>query len=74
MGCLAGVAGSGLIYLAEKFNFEDEALNKFKEDFIQYIWDFWINGCLPPIVWSVFGRSDDLTNNNLVSNEIIFNE
>ena len=47
-----------------KFAFEDEEATVFKQDFIKYIRDFWISGCIPPRVWNVFGRSEDLTNNN----------
>ena len=54
----------GIKYIENKYNFDDEAGNTFKEDFIKYIWDFWIDGCLPPRVWNCFGRSEDLTNNN----------
>ena len=54
----------GLKFIEEKFNFEDERTNSFKDEFIQYIRDFWIHGCLPPRVWNVFGRTEDLTNNN----------
>ena len=54
----------GLDIIKEKFDFEDEATNSFKDDFLRYIRDFWINGAIPPKVWNVFGRSTDLTNNN----------
>ena len=55
---------AGLVYIEKKFEFEDVEATEFKADFIQYIQDFWIQGCLPPRVWNVFGRSEDLTNNN----------
>ena len=54
----------GLDDITERFKFEDERTDAFKDDFIRYIQDFWIDGCLPPRVWNCFGRSDDLTNNN----------
>ena len=54
----------GLKHIENKFNFEDEDIEKFKNEFIQYVEDFWIRGCLPPPVWNCFGRSEDLTNNN----------
>ena len=54
----------GLKHIEDKFEFEDENGENFKNDFIRYIRDFWINGCLPPRVWNCFGRSEDLTNNN----------
>ena len=34
----------GLKFIEEKFNFEDERTNAFKDEFIQYIRDFWIHG------------------------------
>ena len=55
---------NGLTHIEQKFIFDDESANVFKSDFIKYIKDFWINGCIPPRVWNVFGRPDDLTNNN----------
>ena len=54
----------GLNYIEKRFVFDDERAIKFKADFIRYIRDFWIHGCLPPRIWNVFGRSEDLTNNN----------
>ena len=54
----------GLNNITERFKFEDERTDAFKDDFIRYIQDFWIDGCLPPRVRNCFGRSDDLTNNN----------
>ena len=54
----------GLEEINKKFIFEDERGEEFKKDFIGYINDFWINGCIPPRIWNVFGRSEDLTNNN----------
>ena len=56
----------GLKLIQDKFHFQDERTAKFKIDFLQYINDFWINGCIPPKVWNLFGRSTDLTNNNQV--------
>ena len=55
---------AGLDYVEIRFTFEDQEAADFKMDFIKYIRDFWINGCIPPRVWNVFGRSEDLTNNN----------
>ena len=54
----------GLEAVNNKFEFEDEEGAKFKIDFIKYIKEFWIEGCIPPAVWNVFGRNEDLTNNN----------
>ena len=54
----------GLKYIENKFSFDDELATLFKADFIRYINEFWIHGCLPPRTWNVFGRSEDLTNNN----------
>ena len=54
----------GLKHIDDKYHFEDDNTQKFKNEFIQYIEDFWIRGCLPPPVWNCFGRSEDLTNNN----------
>ena len=54
----------GLDYIENKFTFDDDKAIEFKADFIKYIREFWIHGCLPPPIWYVFGRSEDLTNNN----------
>ena len=54
----------GLDYIENKFTFDDDKAIEFKADFIKYIREFWIHGCLPPRIWNVFGRSEDLTNNN----------
>ena len=54
----------GLKHIDDKYHFEDDNTQKFKDEFIKYIEDFWIRGCLPPPVWNCFGRSEDLTNNN----------
>ena len=54
----------GLEHIRKKFNFNDERTTEFKEEFLKYILDFWISGCLPPRVWNCFGRSEDITNNN----------
>ena len=55
---------NGLDEIDSKFVFEDTEAFEFKNDFIKYIKSFWIHGCIPPLVWNVFGRSEDLTNNN----------
>ena len=54
----------GLEHINKKIVFEDERAQNFKEEFLKYISDFWIHGCLPPRTWNTFGRSDDFTNNN----------
>ena len=36
----------------------------FKEKFLGYVRDFWVNGVIPPQVWNCFHRKVDLTNNN----------
>ena len=36
----------------------------FKTKFINYIDNYWMNGCYPPQVWSTWSRSDEFTNNN----------
>ena len=36
----------------------------FKDKFIGYVRDFWVNGVIPPQVWNCFHRKVDLTNNN----------
>ena len=54
----------GLKHIEEKFVFKDIKGEEFKSYFIQYIRDFWINGCYPPHVWNCFERSEDMTNNN----------
>ena len=43
----------GLEHIEMKFAFEDEEATVFKQDFIKYIRDFWISGCIPPRVWQV---------------------
>ena len=49
----------GIEFVTKKFQFHDERMNQFKDQLIQYIWDFWINDCFLPSVWSVFGRSEN---------------
>ena len=51
-------------HLDKKYMFEDEKTKRFKEYFIQYIKDYWINGCYPPRTWNCWSRSEDITNNN----------
>ena len=53
----------GLETVENAFEFDDDEATEFKNDFINYIKEFWIEGCIPP-VWNVFGRDEDLTNNN----------
>ena len=57
----------GLTHIENKFNFNDKRTSEFKTHFIDYIRDFWINGCYPPSVWNCWSRSQDLTNNNQVN-------
>jgi hypothetical protein len=40
----------------------------FKDKFIGYVRDYWVNGVIPPQVWNCFHRKVDLTNNNNESN------
>ena len=54
----------GVQWLKDNVIFDDEKENVFKREFIQYIEDYWINGCFPPFVWSTWSRTDDYTNNN----------
>ena len=44
----------------------DESVEKeaFKDKFIGYVRDYWVNGVIPPQVWNCFHRKVDLTNNN----------
>ena len=51
-------------HIDQKYVFEDEKTQRFKDYFIQYIKDYWINGCYPPRTWNCWSRSEDLTNNN----------
>ena len=53
----------GLKHVDSKFNFDDEKAQKFKNDFIEYVQKFWIDGPIPVRIWNVFGRSEDTTNN-----------
>ena len=48
------------------FNESDEKV-EFKEKFVQYVKDTWIEGVYPPQVWNCYARKVDLTNNNLES-------
>ena len=53
----------GLKHVDSKFTFDDEKAQKFKDDFIEYVQKFWIDGPIPVRIWNVFGRSEDTTNN-----------
>ena len=53
----------GLKFIEDTFDFDDNDASTFKDDFLQYLKDFWINGPIPPKIWNVFGRSEDITNN-----------
>ena len=53
----------GLDLLDKRFIFVDKNVESFKKKFVQYISQFWIDGCLPLRVWSTFTRSQDKTNN-----------
>ena len=46
-----------------KYSFENDKIENFKNNMIEYIQGFWINGPMPPRTWSTFERSEDLTNN-----------
>ena len=54
----------GLEHIEEKYAFEDDKGKEFKDYFISYIRDYWINGCYPPQVWNCWSRTEDLTNNH----------
>ena len=58
----------GLQYIVDHFVFQDIEGNEFKEYFLNYIKEFWIDGCFPPLIWNCWGRSEDLTNNNQEGN------
>ena len=53
----------GLDLLDKRFIFVDKNVESFKKKFVQYIYQFWIDGCLPLRVWSTITRSQDKTNN-----------
>ena len=54
----------GLKWLKDNVHFDDEKEESFKNLFLQYIDDYWVNGCFPPFVWSTWSRTGDFTNNN----------
>ena len=54
----------GFKWLSDNFTFDDPKIESFKIDFLKYIDTYWINGCIPPFIWSTWGRLDDHTNNN----------
>ena len=54
----------GFNWLKDNVQFDDPKIETFKDDFLKYIGKYWINGCIPPYVWSTWGRIDDWTNNN----------
>ena len=54
----------GFEHIDNKFVFDDEEANFFKEYFLSYIKSYWIEGCYPPQIWNCWSRSEDLTNNN----------
>ena len=53
----------GLKHVDKKYNFDENKVQVFKKEFLQYILNFWINGPIPVRIWNVFGRSSDITNN-----------
>ena len=55
---------TGYNWLKENVSFDDPKIESFKIEFLQYIDTYWLNGCIPPYVWSTWGRKDDWTNNN----------
>ena len=55
---------TGYHWLKENVSFDDPKIESFKIEFLQYIDTYWLNGCIPPYVWSTWGRKDDWTNNN----------
>ena len=54
----------GLEHIENKYVFEDDKGNEFKDYFITYIRNYWIEGCYPPQVWNCWSRTEDLTNNH----------
>ena len=55
---------TGFNWLKENLNFDDPNVESFKDDFLEYVDTYWINGCIPPFIWSTWERDDDWTNNN----------
>ena len=55
---------TGYNWLKENISFDDPKIESFRIEFLQYIDTYWLNGCIPPYVWSTWGRTDDWTNNN----------
>ena len=45
---------AGLKHLEENHVFEDQTAKDFKDYFIKYICQYWVEGCYPPIIWSTF--------------------
>ena len=41
---------------------ESESINLYRDKFLEYIQDSWINGPFPPDTWFCFGRRSDMTN------------
>ena len=55
---------TGFQHLKNDFSFDDETAKTFKEELLNYIETYWINGCYPPRAWMTFFRGEDWTNNN----------
>ena len=55
---------NGLDYIKNHFTFKDEEASRFKDYMMKYMQEYWMEGVFPPHVWSCWGRSEDLTNNN----------
>ena len=52
---------------AATFNEESafyEKMNKFKDEYLDYIEDTWIHGSFPPKLWNQWKKASNLTNNN----------
>ena len=54
----------GFNWLKDNVHFDDEKEESFKDEFLNYIDTYWINGCFPPFVWNTWKRTEDYTNNN----------
>ena len=54
----------GTRVLAANHVFDTEKENVFKDKLLNYIINYWVNGCYPPFIWSTWTRTDDYTNNN----------
>ena len=49
-----------------EFSYGDPSIEQFKDEMLNYIQDFWIQGPFNPSVWSCCDQNKDNTNNNQV--------